>query len=137
MSDNIEEPPKISASSSKSNQAEETEIVNPYDAISQHIQPLYDSGELLGYAICDEDGEVLLNETFLNREGVSKAANTFIVNYDQMDESGRNVNRLVLEMDDITIIHYRMKEGQGMFIFASDADLDAAGALISQLTPQE
>ena len=111
MSDKTEEPPAISASSSKSADAEEKEVVSPYEDISKHIQPLYDSGDLLGFAICSEENEVLLNETFLNREGVSKATDYFIANYEEMEASERSVKRVIIEMDDIIIIHYRMKEG--------------------------
>ncbi len=137
MSDKTEEPPAISASSSKSADAEEKEVVSPYEGISKHIQPLYDSGDLLGFAICSEENEVLLNETFLNREGVSKATDYFIANYEEMEASERSVKRVIIEMDDIIIIHYRMKEGHGMFIFASDADIDVAGKLIAELDPKE
>ena len=80
---------------------------------------------------------MLLNETFLNREGVSKATDYFIANYEEMEASERSVKRVIIEMDDIIIIHYRMKEGHGMFIFASDADIDVAGKLIAELDPKE
>jgi len=132
MSDKTHESPVISTSSSKSADAEE--VVNPYDDISKHIQPLYDNGNLLGFAICSEESEVLLNETFLNREGVSKANDVFIANYAGMEVSERHVKRIILEMDDIIIIHCRMQEGHGMFILESDADVDAAGALIALLS---
>ncbi|MBK1856265.1 hypothetical protein JO972_14945 [Verrucomicrobiaceae bacterium 5K15] len=101
--------------------------------IREHLQPLYDRSELLGFAVCDDEGEVLYNETFLSHEAASKTAKLFLSNCQQMHESGRNVYRMTVEMDDVIVIYHCLNEGQGLFILASDCELDAAAQRIAKL----
>lgn len=106
-----------------------------FASVRGHLQPLYEDASLLGFAVCDDDGEVLRNESFLSDEGASKAVKTFLSNCQQMAESGRSVYRLTTEMDDITVIFHCIDKGQGMFILSSDCDLDTAADLIAELAP--
>jgi len=106
-----------------------------FDAMREHLKPLYDSCSLLGFAVCDDDGEIMHNETFLSHEAASKGTKTFLSNCQQLAESGRSVYRLTVEMDDITVIFHCIEQGQGMFILSSECDLDAAADLIAQLAP--
>ena len=119
---------------------EDPVVAEPEDsfgAMREHLKPLYESGGLLGFAVCDDDGEVIHNESFLSHKGASKATQTFLSNCQQMAESGRSVYRLTVEMDDITVIYHCIEKGQGMFILSSDCALDEAADLIAQLAPQE
>ena len=106
-----------------------------FASVRGHLQPLYEDASLLVFAVCDDDGEVLRNESFLSDEGASKAVKTFLSNCQQMAESGRSVYRLTTEMDDITVIFHCIDKGQGMFILSSDCDLDTAADLIAELAP--
>lgn len=101
--------------------------------VREHLEPLSASGALLGFAVCDGDGAVLANETFLSHEGAEKAAQIFISSCRQMAESGRGVYRVTVEMDDVIVIYHCIAQGQGMFVLSSDCDLDTAAAKIAEL----
>lgn len=119
-----------------SSMPEEPDVIEEEDVfapIREHLQPLYTSGELLGFAVCDEEGEVLGNETFLSHEGVHKAAQIFLSSCQQMAESERGVYRLTVEMDDVIVIYHCIEQGQGLFILSSDCSLDAAAKKIAEL----
>lgn len=131
----LEIKPLVSMENTTSEESVAVEKEDRFSAIRAHLQPLYESGDLLGFAVCDDDGEVINNETFLSQEAASKATKTFLSNCQQLAESGRSVYRLTLEMDDVIVIYHCIEEGQGMFILSSDCDLDTAADLIAKLAP--
>ncbi|WP_435893232.1 hypothetical protein [Oceaniferula spumae] len=106
---------------------------NTIDDIREHLQPLYKSGELLGFAICDGDGEIFQNDTFLSHEGLQKAITAFRESGAQLAESGRAVHRMSVEMDDIILVYHGVKAGEGLFVLSSDCQLDQASTLIAAL----
>jgi len=129
----ITPPQGISLSKPEEEPAPAPEPKSNFDKIREHLQPLYDSAALLGFAVCDDDGEIVYNETFLSNEGAAKAAKLFLSNCQQMGESGRSVYRLTVEMDDIIVIYHCINDGQGLFILSSDCDLDASAEKIAEL----
>ncbi len=135
--EDLSSPKKIeSPIASAESPAEESVAIQEEDICTlmrERLQPLYDSVSLLGFAVCDHDGQVLKNDSFLSHEGVSKAARTFLSNCEQMSASDRHVHRLTVEMNDVIVIFHRLQQGQGMFILSSDCDIDAAADLIAQV----
>lgn len=107
------------------------------EAMREHLKPLYESGDLLSFALTNDDGDVLYNESFLSKEGVHKAVATFVSNEKQLTGSGRRLLRMTVEMDDIIVIYRSVEQGQGLFILASDGSIDASVKLIDELASEE
>jgi len=130
-------PKKMESPFSVSEEAEEDketeEEVDPFEEVREHFKPLYESNDLIGFAICDLEGEVLINESFLSYEGVTKAVGTYLASNQQMVDSGRKVNRVTIEMDDIIVVYLPIEQGIGMFILPSDSNVDKAAKLIGEL----
>ncbi len=49
----------------------------------------------------------------------------------KMKKVDRVVNRLTVELDDVTLIYGRLAEGHALFALRSGCDLDAAAAVLS------
>ena len=108
-----------------------------FSSIRKHLQPLYENDSLLGFAISDDVGELIYNETFLSEEAARTSCRTFLTNCKQLGKSGRRVHRLTMEMDDIVVIYCGIEEGYGLFILASECDIDLAVNLISKLKKEK
>lgn len=98
-------------------------------------QSLYQSGSLLGFAIASNEGEMIHNESFFSDEAANQALSTLASCTDQLIQSGRNVSRLTVGMDDVTVIYSRIhdRDRRGMFLIDPSQDLDAAASQISEL----
>lgn len=95
------------------------------------LQPVYDSGDLLGFSICGDAGEVIHNESFFNDEVAWQATAPFVNVMRQMKKAGRDVNRLTVELDDVTLVYGRLEQGHALFTLGRDCDLDAAAAVLA------
>ncbi|MBT8045193.1 MAG: hypothetical protein KJO79_09605 [Verrucomicrobiae bacterium] len=101
------------------------------DQIREMVQPLYDSGDLLGFAICGDAGEIVHNESFFSDEMAWQAVAPFVNVVRQMKKSGRDINRLTVELEDVTLIYGQLEQGHALFTLGRDCDLDAAAAVLS------
>ncbi len=101
------------------------------DQIKQMVQPLYDSGDLLGFSVCGDTGESVLNESFFSDEVAWQATVPFVNVMRKMTKADRVVNRLTVELDDVTLIYGRLEEGHALFTLRRSCDLDAAAAVLS------
>lgn len=98
-------------------------------------QQLYDSGDLLGFTITSLEGEMVHNESFFSDEAAAQALNTLVGCVEQLGASGRTVNRLTVELDDVIVIytHINDRDRHGMFILSRECALDEAAEAISAL----
>ena len=60
------------------------------EEIREMVQPLYDAGDLLGFSIYSDGGEVLHNESFFNDEVAWQATAPFVRVVRQMEKAERN-----------------------------------------------
>jgi len=96
---------------------------------------LYKSDALLGFAISSEEGELIHNESFFSDEAAHQALTTFRGALDQLAVSGRVVNRLTVELEDVLVIYMSINDQnrRGMFIFKRSCDLDGAAKVLDAL----
>ncbi len=99
--------------------------------IKEMVQPLYDAGDLLGFSICGDAGEVFHNESFFSDEVAWQATAPFVRVKRQMDKADRSVNRLTVELDDVTLIYGKLDEGHALFTLNRNCDLDRAADVLS------
>ncbi len=99
--------------------------------IREMVQPLYDSGDLLGFSVCGDKGDVVHNESFFSDELAWQATVPFVNVMRKMKKVERIVNRLTVELDDVTLIYGRLDEGHALFALRRDCDLDTAAAVLS------
>ena len=101
------------------------------EEIRNMVKPLYESGELLGFSICGDDGACVYNESFLSDEVAVRATAPFIDCVKELGDSGRTVNRLSVELDDVILIYGRLPEGHALFTLGRECDLDAVAEVLS------
>lgn len=101
------------------------------DQIRKMVQPLYDTGDLLGFSVCGDDGAVIHNESFLSDEAAGSATDIFIGCVRQMADAERAVNRLTVELDDVTLIYGRLAGEHALFALERECDLDAVAEVLS------
>lgn len=96
---------------------------------------LYQGGALLGFSISSVEGEMVHNESFFSDEFAIQAMGYLSDCVQQLMASGRQVERLTVEMDDVVVIFTPItdRDRRGMFIFSRECDLDSCAALLSQL----
>ncbi len=95
------------------------------------VQPIYESGDLLGFSICGDAGEVVYNESFFSDEVAWQATAPFVRVARQLEKAERIVNRLTVELDDVILIYGKLDEGHALFALAHDCDLDRAADVLS------
>lgn len=100
------------------------------DQIKEMVQPLYDSGDLLGFSVFGDRGEALHNESFLCDETAWLATKPFIDIVQKMDRAHRSVNRLTVELDDVILIYRQINQGHTLFAVSKTCDLDSAVAVL-------
>ena len=101
------------------------------EQIKKMIQPLYDSGDLLGFSICGEEGELIHNESFFSDEGAWQATLPFVNVMLGLEKGNRSGIRLTVVLDDTTLIYKKLEQGHALFALRSACDLDAAAAVLS------
>lgn len=101
------------------------------EAIREQLKPLYQSGDLLGFSVCSDTGEVIHNETYFSDEVAWQATAPFVSSKRQLSQSGRETHRLTVVLDDAIIIYGQLEQGHAIFILSPDCDLDAAAAVLS------
>lgn len=101
------------------------------DEIRDMVRPLYEAGDLLGFSVCADDGEVIHNESFFSDEVAWQATVPFVNVMRRMKKSNRIVNRLTVELDDVTLIYGRLDQGHALFTLRSECDLDTAADVLS------
>lgn len=101
------------------------------ETIRNTLQPLYDSGDLLGFSICGDAGEIVHNESFFSDEVAWQATAPFVRVMRQMENADRTVHRLTVELDDVTLIYGRLEQGHALFALARGGELDRAAAVLS------
>ena len=96
---------------------------------------LYKSGALLGFAVSNAEGTIVHNESFFSDEAASQALTTLVQCVAQLATSGRAVNRLTVELDDVVVIYTQITDGDrhGMFILSRACDLDSTASSLSTL----
>ena len=99
--------------------------------IREMVQPLYDSGDLLGFSVCGDTGKLVHNESFFSDELAWQATVPFVNVMRKIRKADRVVNRLTVELDDVTLIYGRLDEGHALFTLRRSCDLDAASAVLS------
>ncbi len=99
--------------------------------IKEMLQPLYYSGDLLGFSVCDDTGKIVNNESFFSDEYAWHATLPFVEVMQKMTRAGRRVKRLTVELDDVTLIYRKLDEGHALFALRSACDLDTAVAVLS------
>lgn len=101
------------------------------DEIHEMVKPLYESGDLLGFSVCDESGNTIHNESFLNDENAWFATLPFIATLTKLDKATRKVVRLTIELDDVTLIYRKIEEGHALFTLRRNCYLDDAAAALN------
>ncbi|MCP5537406.1 MAG: hypothetical protein H7A51_14385 [Akkermansiaceae bacterium] len=101
------------------------------EAIRARLQALYDSGDLLGFSICSDAGVVVHNESFFSDEAAWQATAPFVNVMRKMKKAGRDVHRLTVELDDVTLIYGCLEQGHALFTLNRQCDLDAAAAVLT------
>ena len=101
------------------------------DQIKEMVKPLYESGDLLGFSVCGETGNLVHNESFLNDEHAWFATLPFIATLKQLEKATRTVGRFTVELDDVTLIYRKIEEGHALFTLKINCDLDAAAAALN------
>ncbi len=101
------------------------------DQIREMVKPLYDTGDLLGFSVCADDGGVVHNESFLSDEAAGNATQIFAGCAQQIADADRTVNRLTVELDDVTLVYGRLEQGHALFSLERGCDLDAAAKVLS------
>lgn len=96
---------------------------------------LYETRALLGFAITSIEGEMVYNESFFSDEAANQVMTTLVGCVNQLMESGRGVERITLELDDVIVIYTPItdRDRHGMFILAKTCDLDQSAADIAEL----
>lgn len=96
---------------------------------------LYEARALLGFAITNTAGELDHNESFFSDEAALQVMNTLSDCVDQLFSSGRGVQRLTVELDDVIIIYSPVtdRNRHGLFILTKTCDLDESAADIAEL----
>jgi len=104
-------------------------------AVRDTADELYKNNALLGFAITNNEGEIIHNESFFCDEFAAQAMATFKGCVDQLAVSGRVVNRLTVELDDVIIIFTPIsdQDRRGMFILKRSCHLDTAAATLEAL----
>ena len=100
------------------------------DQIKEMVQPLYDSGDLLGFSIFGERGEAILNESFLCDETAWLSTRPFVDIIQKLDRAHRSVNRLTVELDDVILIYKEINNAHVLFALSKTCDLDAALSIL-------
>jgi hypothetical protein len=96
---------------------------------------LYETGALLGFAITSIEGEMVHNESFFSDEAASQVVATLAGCVDQLMASGRSIERITVELDDVIVIftHITDRDRHGLFILSRTCDLDQSAADIAEL----
>jgi hypothetical protein len=101
------------------------------EQIKEMVQPLYDSGDLLGYSVCGDTGEMIHNESFFSDKRAWQATLTFVNVILGLEKADRIGIRLTVELDDVTLIYQKLDQGHALFTLRSSCDLDTAAAVLS------
>ncbi len=101
------------------------------DEIKEMVKPLYESGDLLGFSVCGDNGKLVHNESFLNDEHAWFATLPFIATAKQLAKATRTVGRLTIELDDVTLIYREIEDGHALFTLKINCDLDTAAAALN------
>lgn len=98
--------------------------------IKEMVKPLYDSGDLLGFSVCGDTGEVVHNESFFSDEFAWKATEPFVILKLKMQKARRTVTRLTIELDDVTLIYRKLDVGHALFTLRTACDLDTVATAL-------
>ncbi len=98
--------------------------------IKEKVQPLYESGDLLGFSVFGDTGKSVHNESFFSDEFAWQATLPFVSVMQKMKRAGRNVKRLTVELDDVTLIYRKLDEGHSLFTLRRACDLDTAAEML-------
>lgn len=101
------------------------------EQIRQQVQPLYDAGDLLGFSICGDAGEIIHNESFFSDEVAWQATAPFVSTNRQLAQLGRTVQRLTVELEDAVLVYGKLDQGHALFTLGPRCDLDACAAVLS------
>jgi hypothetical protein len=101
------------------------------EEIRKMVQPLYDDGDLVGFSICGDTGEIVYNESFFSDEVAWQATAPFVRVMRQMQKADRVVNRLSVELEDVILIYGKLDEGHALFTLDRDCDLDRVAEVLS------
>jgi len=98
-------------------------------------EKLYETGALLGFSIASIEGEMVHNESFFSDEAALQAIATLTGCVDQLIASGREIQRLTVELDDVIVIytHITDRDRHGLFLLSKTCDLDQSAADIAAL----
>ena len=96
---------------------------------------LYEAQALLGFSLVSIEGEMIHNESFFSDEAALQVAATLVGCMDLLVASGREVQRLTVELDDVIVIctHITDRDRYGLFILTRTCDLDQSAAYIAAL----
>ena len=101
------------------------------EEIREMVQPLYEAGDLLGFSICGDAGEIVHNESFFNDEVAWQATAPFVRVMRQMEKADRIVNRLTVVLDNVVLIYGKLEEGHALFALGPRSDLDRAAEVLA------
>lgn len=101
------------------------------EQLQELLKPLYQTGDLLGFSVCNEKGKVLHNESFLSDEYAWKATLPFVSVTDKLERAKRDVLRLTVELDKYILIYGQLDIGHALFTLSKDCDLDSVAELLS------
>ena len=99
--------------------------------IKEQVQPLYDAGDLLGFSVCGNAGEIAHNESFFSDEVAWQATAPFVSAARQLEQLGRTVQRLTVELDEVVLVYGKLEQGHALFTLDRRCDLDAAAVMLS------
>jgi hypothetical protein len=99
------------------------------------VAKLYETGALLGFSIASIEGEMVYNESFFSDEAALQVIATLTGCVDQLMASGRSIERITVELDDVIVIftHITDRDRHGLFILSKTCDLDQSAADIAEL----
>ncbi|MGB0991858.1 MAG: hypothetical protein ACPG32_05255 [Akkermansiaceae bacterium] len=106
------------------------------ERIRNHIQPLYDSADLLGFALSSDAGVVACNDTMLSDQTVQSILRPFLDCVNGLAQSERMIHRLTIEVKDMAVVGLTLDEGYALFLLDDECDLDASVETLSQLATE-
>lgn len=108
-------------------------VESAYDGMRGELRELYDSAELLGFAVFDENGEVLHNESLLSDEAAAAAVEPFVSCIHSLMGAERKVFRLSVELRDVVLVCQGVEGGCALFMLERDCDLDRAVEILGRV----
>ncbi|MGJ8678172.1 MAG: hypothetical protein ACSHX0_11690 [Akkermansiaceae bacterium] len=101
------------------------------EEIREKVKPLYESNDLLGFTVSDDQGKLLHNESFLSDAAAKRSVELFVNCSLSLLKAGRKSKRFTVELDDVILVYCSLDAGNVVFTLDGACDLDVAANLLS------